>query len=189
MANAETTASDEREGLSVMLLVLAVARRIEAKTTGDQRFVAAASSVKQIERTLHRVDDVTLLKLASINAAVDGLLSTLIAVRLEQVGFALPLYPDAAAFFQPVLDHVDAILRKPPADEPTDNAGLARMPYAVARRASKLVAPPKPVTRVQGLRATRILRWLSASAQLSRKAIVLSSGQSSHQTRSSSFLS
>jgi hypothetical protein len=81
MANAATTASDEREGSSVMLLVLAVARRIEAKTTGDQRFVAAANSVKQIERTLHRVDDVTLLKLASINAAADGLLSTLIAAR------------------------------------------------------------------------------------------------------------
>ncbi len=99
--------------MSVMLLLLAVARGIEAKTTGDQRYCAAADSVKKIEATLHRVDDGTLLKLANVNTAVEGLLSTLIAARLERVGFTLPCYEDAPAFFEPVLEQVDAILCKP----------------------------------------------------------------------------
>ena len=90
-----------------------MARGIEAKTTGDQRYCAAADSVKKIEATLHRIDDRTLLKLASVNTAVEGLLWTLIAARLERVGFTLPCYEDAPAFFKPVLEQVDAILRKP----------------------------------------------------------------------------
>jgi hypothetical protein len=35
----------------------------------------------------------------------------LIAARIEQVGGALPCYPDAAAFFEPITQQVDVILR------------------------------------------------------------------------------
>jgi hypothetical protein len=35
----------------------------------------------------------------------------LITARVEQVGGALPCYPDAVAFFEPLVEHVDTILR------------------------------------------------------------------------------
>jgi ATP-dependent DNA ligase len=57
---------DERARLSVTLVLFAISRDIDAMATGDQRFIAAADSVKKIEATLHMVDDAVLLKLASV---------------------------------------------------------------------------------------------------------------------------
>ncbi len=58
-----------------------------------------------------RVYDV-LLKLVTVNQLSEGLLSTLIATRLSEVGGALPLYDDANAFFAPIEQQVDAILHR-----------------------------------------------------------------------------
>jgi hypothetical protein len=58
-----------------------------------------------------RVYDV-LLKLVTVNQLGEGLLSTLIATRLSEVGGALPLYDDAKAFFAPIEQQVDAILHR-----------------------------------------------------------------------------
>ncbi len=58
-----------------------------------------------------RVYDV-LLKLVTVNQLSEGLLSTLIATRLSEVGGALPLYDDAKAFFAPIEQQVDAILHR-----------------------------------------------------------------------------
>jgi hypothetical protein len=101
----------ERSRLSAMLILFAASRDLEATASGDQRFIAAADAIKQIEATLPMIDDAVLLKLVSVNETSEGALSQLIAARLSEVGFALPLYEDAPSFFAPISDKVDTILR------------------------------------------------------------------------------
>ncbi len=100
----------ERARLSVTLVLFAISRDIDAMATGDQRFIAAADSVKKIEATLHMVDDAVLLKLASVDETSKGGLLALIAARLSEIGFALPLYEDARSFIAPIVATVDRIL-------------------------------------------------------------------------------
>jgi hypothetical protein len=57
-----------------------------------------------------RVYDV-LLKLVTVNQLSEGLLSTLVAARLSEVGGALPAYENAKAFFQPISETLDRVLR------------------------------------------------------------------------------
>jgi hypothetical protein len=71
----------ERNGLSAMLLLFAISRDLEARATGDRRFSAAADAIKQIETTLHMIDDATLLKLVTVNETSEGALLQLIAAR------------------------------------------------------------------------------------------------------------
>ena len=81
----------ERARLAVMFILFAISRDIEAKATGDQRFGAAANSVKQIEATMVQVSDDVLINLMSVNETSNGMLTTLITARLRAVGFQLPL--------------------------------------------------------------------------------------------------
>ncbi|MBA4033197.1 MAG: hypothetical protein C0480_01135 [Bradyrhizobium sp.] len=107
-----TIAHIERNGLCAMLLVMAIAREVHARATGDQRFADAAAAIRKIEATLHTISDDTLLMWSGINDTSEGALSALIGLRLNQVGVGvLPLYDNAAEFFQPISDKVDDILR------------------------------------------------------------------------------
>ena len=63
-------------------------------------------------RQMDQVSDDVLLKLVTVNQLSEGPLSTLIATRLSEVGGALPLYDDAKAFFQPLVEQVDVILHR-----------------------------------------------------------------------------
>jgi len=105
-----TDAEIERIRLSQMLRLYAVSREMEAATTGDARFIAAADCLRRIAGTLDAVSDDVLAKLASVNQLSEGLLSKLIAARVEQIGGVLPLYADAASFFQPISETLDRIL-------------------------------------------------------------------------------
>ena len=102
----------ERARLAVMFILFAISRDIEAKATGDQRFSAAANSVKQIEATMVQVSDDVLINLMSVNETSNGMLTTLITTRLRAVGFQLPLYEDAPSFMAPITATVDQILRR-----------------------------------------------------------------------------
>ena len=75
----------ERARLAVMFILFAISRDIEAKATGDQRFGAAANSVKQIEATMVQVSDDVLINLMSVNESSNGMLTTLITARLRAV--------------------------------------------------------------------------------------------------------
>ena len=89
----------ERAGLAVMFRLMAASRLVEAVETGDQRYNAAARSIKKIAKTMDMIDDGTLTKLSSVNQSSDGLLSQLITAHLREVGFALPAYENAVGFF------------------------------------------------------------------------------------------
>ena len=102
----------ERARLAVMFILFAISRDIETKATGDQRFGAAANSVKQIEATMVQVSDDVLINLMSVNETSNGMLTTLITARLRAVGFQLPCYADAATFFAPITATMDQILRR-----------------------------------------------------------------------------
>jgi hypothetical protein len=101
----------ERTRLNLLFTLFAVSRDFEATTIGDVRYIAAADSIRQIVATLDQVSDDVLLRFATANELSEGTLSQLIAARIEQVGGALPCYPDAVAFFEPLVDQVDTILR------------------------------------------------------------------------------
>ena len=103
-------AAGERKGLLAMLSLTATARELAPQAVSDARYMAAANSIRQIAATLDQIDDAALLKLAHVNRASDGVLLALIAARIEQVGFALPLCEDAAEFFAPIEAKVDTIL-------------------------------------------------------------------------------
>ena len=112
MTDAETTALVERARLSMRLVLIAVSREVEAVRSGDHRYAQAADAIRRIAGTMDQVSDDVLLKLVTANQLSEGLLSTLIATRLSEVGGALPLYDDAKAFFQPLVEQVDQILRR-----------------------------------------------------------------------------
>jgi len=105
------TAANERSGLLSMFKLMAAAREMEGQVQGDVRFTVAAANIRLIAGTLDQVSDASILKLASVNDTSEGLLSQLIAARLEQIGFALPLVMGAAEFFAPIEAKVDEILR------------------------------------------------------------------------------
>ncbi len=105
-----TDAEIERIRLSQMLRLYAVSREMEAATTGDARFIAAADCLRRMAGTLDAVSDDVLAKLATVNHLSEGLLSQLIAKRIEQVGIALPCYENAAEFIAPVEQTLDRIL-------------------------------------------------------------------------------
>ena len=105
-----TDAEIERIRLSQMLRLYAVSREMEAARTGDARFIAAVDCLRRMAGTLDQVSDDVLAKLASVNQLSEGLLSKLIAARVEQIGNVLPLYADAASFFQPISETLDRIL-------------------------------------------------------------------------------
>jgi hypothetical protein len=105
------TAKVERTRLSLMFTLFAVSRDFEATATGDARYIAAAGSIRQIVATLDQISDDVLLRLATVNELSEGRLLELITARVEQVGGALPCYPDAVAFFEPLVEQVDTILR------------------------------------------------------------------------------
>ena len=112
MTDAETTALVERTRLSMTLVLIAASREVEAACGSDHRYAEAAASIKRIAATMGMVSDDVLLKLATANQLSEGLLSQLIATRLSEIGGALPLYDDAKAFFQPLVEQVDQILRR-----------------------------------------------------------------------------
>jgi hypothetical protein len=78
-----TDAEIERIRLSQMLRLYAVSREMEAARTGDARFIAAADCLRRMAGTLDQVSDDVLAKLASVNQLSEGLLSKLIAARVE----------------------------------------------------------------------------------------------------------
>ena len=102
----------ERARLAVMFILFAISRDIEAKATGDQRFSAAANSVKQIEATMVQVSDDVLINLMSVNETSNGMLTTLITAPLRAVGFQLPCYAYSVTFFAPITATMDQILRR-----------------------------------------------------------------------------
>ena len=110
MTDAEQSVLVERTRLSQMLRLYAISREMEAAKSGDARFIAAADCLRRIAGTLDAVSDDVLAKLASVNQLSEGLLSRLIAARVEQIGGVLPLYADAASFFQPISETLDRIL-------------------------------------------------------------------------------
>ena len=112
MTDAETTALVERARLSMRLVLIAVSREVEAVRSGDHRYAQAADAIRRIAGTMDQVSDDVLLKLVTVNQLSEGLLSQLIATRLSEIGGALPLYDDAKAFFKPLVEQVDEILRR-----------------------------------------------------------------------------
>ena len=106
MTDAETTALVERARLSMRLVLFATSREIEAAHSSDHRYAEAADAIRRIAGTMDQVSDDVLLKLVTANQLSEGLLSTLIATRLSEVGGALPVYDDAKAFFQPLVEQV-----------------------------------------------------------------------------------
>ena len=112
MTDAETTALVERARLSMTLVLIAASREVEAAGNGDHRYAEAADAIRRIAGTMDQVSDDVLLKLVTANQLSEGLLSQLIATRLSEIGGALPLYDDAKAFFQPLVEQVDQILRR-----------------------------------------------------------------------------
>jgi hypothetical protein len=108
----EQPAEAERNVLCAMLLMMAAARETAPEAERDARYVAAADSIRQIAATMDQIGDDVVLKLFSVNETSEGLLSELISAMVTEVGFALPLYQDAAGFFQPLVERVDQILRK-----------------------------------------------------------------------------
>jgi hypothetical protein len=80
-----TDAEIERIRLSQMLRLYAVSREMEAATTGDARFIAAADCLRRMAGTLDAVSNDVLAKLATVNHLSEALLSQLIAKRIEQV--------------------------------------------------------------------------------------------------------
>ncbi|WP_029079306.1 hypothetical protein [Bradyrhizobium sp. th.b2] len=113
MTDAEQSAmiEVERNALGAMLVLFASAREIEAVAASDARLMAAADAITRIAETLDQVSDQVLRKLSSVNITSEGGLSALIAARLSQVGFALPLYGDASEFFAPIEATVDKVLK------------------------------------------------------------------------------
>jgi hypothetical protein len=101
-----------RATLTALLALYAASRDVEAAASGDLRFADAADCIKHISATLHEIDDDTLIKLADVDTLSEGGLSKLIASRLSEVGFDLPLYRDATAFFAPVIEQVEKILQR-----------------------------------------------------------------------------
>ena len=93
-------------------MLIAASREIKAVRSSDHRYAEAAASIKRIAATMGMVSDDVLLKLATANQLSEGLLSQLIAARLSEVGGALPLYDDAKAFFAPLVEQVDQMLRR-----------------------------------------------------------------------------
>ena len=91
MTDAETTALVERTRLSMGLVLFAASREVEATGSGDHRYAETADAIKRIAGTMDQVSDDLLLKLVIVNQLSEGLLSTLIAARLSEVGGALPL--------------------------------------------------------------------------------------------------
>jgi hypothetical protein len=94
------------------LVLIATSREIEAARSNDHRYAETADAIRRIAGTMDQVSDDVLLKLATAYQLSEGLLSTLIATRLSELGGALPLYDDAKAFFQPLVEQVDQILRR-----------------------------------------------------------------------------
>ena len=112
MTHTMTAALAERARLGVTLALFATSRGIEAAGSGDRRYAYAADAIKRIAGTLDQVGDEVLMRLATINEISNGTLSSLMSARLAKVGFALPTYPDAKAFFQPLVEQADAILHR-----------------------------------------------------------------------------
>ena len=104
--------SDERHGLATLFLTTATARETAAEADTDLRYAVAADSIRQIAATLDQVPDDTLLRLATINTACDGLMARVITDRLLALGFELQPCDDALAFFAPIERAVEAMLAK-----------------------------------------------------------------------------
>lgn len=98
----------ERVRLSLMFTLYAGSRDLEATATGDARYIAPPIASGGSWRHWIR---------SAMTCCCGWRPSTnypkvqLIAARIEQVGGALPCYPDAAAFFEPITQQVDVILR------------------------------------------------------------------------------
>ena len=112
MTDTMTAALSERARLGVTLALFAISRGIEAAGSGDRRYAYAADAIKRIAGTLDQVGDEVLMRLATINEFSNGTLPSLMSARLAEVGFALPTYPDAKGFFQPLVEQADAILHR-----------------------------------------------------------------------------
>ena len=112
MSDLADSISVERDGLRDMLERVALERENDAQAARDHRYAEAARSIRQIAATMHEVDDAALVKLSVVDQTGQGMLSQLVAARLCEVGFALPLYSSAVEFFAPIEARVDAILRR-----------------------------------------------------------------------------
>ena len=82
-----------------MLEAVAVARETDAEGQRDHRYAEAARNIRLIASTLHQVDDAVMVDVARINEASEGMASKLITARLLAIGFELPPFGSAAAFF------------------------------------------------------------------------------------------
>ena len=112
MTDAETTALVERARLSMTLVLIAASRGVEAARGSDHGYAETADAIRRIAGTMDQVSDDVLLKLVTVNRLSEDLLSQLIATRLSEIGGALPLYDDAQAFFAPLVEQVDQMLRR-----------------------------------------------------------------------------
>ena len=100
----------ERDRLNVTLTLYAIARLIEARATGDARFIVAADAIKQIAETMDQISDDTVLRIATAKTISEGLLSSMITSRLAAIGFAVPRCANAAEFFQQLVQQAEVIL-------------------------------------------------------------------------------
>ena len=111
-ADVTDAAQIERDRLNVTLTLYAIARLIEARATGDARFIVAADAIKQIAETMDQISDDTVLRIATAKAISKGLLSRMIISRLAAIGFAVSHCANAAEFFQPLVEQADVILHR-----------------------------------------------------------------------------
>jgi hypothetical protein len=102
----------ERARLNVTLTLYAIARLIEARATGDARFIEAADAIKQIAETMDQISDATVLRIATAKTISEGLLSGMITSRLAAIGFAVPHCANAAEFFHPLVEQAEVILHR-----------------------------------------------------------------------------
>jgi hypothetical protein len=103
----------ERNSLHTMFTLLAAAREVEAVAYSDARLMASAENIRHIALTMDTVGTEVLVRLATINDLSEGLLARLVVARAAETGMSLPCYPNALAFFDPILAQLDHVLRDP----------------------------------------------------------------------------
>jgi len=103
----------ERDSLSRMFTAIAAARGIEAAADNDARLMASAENIRHMALTMDTVGTDVLMRLATINDLSEGLLARLVVARAAETGMSLPCYPNALAFFDPILAQLDHVLRDP----------------------------------------------------------------------------
>ena len=91
---------------------VALSRENDAAAQQDQRYAEAARNIRLIASTLHEVDDALMVDVAMIDKASDGMASKLIAARLTAIGFELPPFASASAFFAVFCDMIEKVRKQ-----------------------------------------------------------------------------